>query len=465
MVGYTYMTLTQRRIFLIVLMIIFIVATPMVILYSSGYQIDWETWRLQKTGGVYINAYPKGASISVDGTLKEVTSTLFLSQGKMISGLIPGTHTIKVEKTGFAPWEKNLEVKPNLVTEARNIFLTPVNKEAIVVVDGINDFIISDSQALIAYSQKNTITILDLASGAPKIIPQHAGESIGKISFGSDEDHLIIESFLKNKVRKYITNVKTGDITDILEDEAEKYVVLRQYPKGQEKLAALSSRNTLYTIDLTSPNAKTEIARNVSTFELFDTKLIYATLAPTILYEKDLTSGETVQITQSPIENFDSSARILRSGDGHLAIIDNKKILYLYNNVNSIFDLVARNVVKASFSPDKKKLLYQNRNELYVKYLREILIQPYKKIGDVDFITRFSQPIQNSEWFSYNNEYILFTTEGKLKFTELDGRDERNTQDITAVRSPLKIKYNSYDDHIYFLDGTTLKKISLLEDK
>lgn len=459
------MTLTQRRIFLIVLVVVFIIAAPLVILYSSGYQIDWKTWRLQKTGGIYINAYPKGASISVDGVQKEIISTLFLSQGKLISGLIPGTHDVKVEKSGFTPWEKNLEVKPNLVTEARNIFLAPINKKESVVVDGINDFIVSDSQALIAYSQKNTITILDLASGAANVIPQHAGESIGKISFGSDENHLIIESFLKNKVRKYVTNVKTGAITDIPEDEADKYVVLRQYPSGQEKLAALSSRNTLYTIDLASPNAKTETARNVSTFELFDTKLIYATLAPTILYEKDLVSGETVQITQSPIDNFDSSARILRSGDGHLAIIDNKKTLYLYDDVNAVFNLVARNIIKASFSPDKKKLLYQNRNELYVKYLRDILIQPYKKIGDVDFITRFSQPIQNSEWFSYDNEHILFATEGKLKLVELDDRDERNTQDISAVRSPLKIKYNSYDDYIYFLDGTTLKKISLLENK
>ena len=102
---------------------------------------------------------------------------------------------------------------------------------------------------------------------------------------------------------------------------------------------------------------------------------------------------------------------------------------------------------------------------LYMSALRDILIQPYKKIGDVDFITRFSQPIQNSEWFAYDNEHVLFATEGKLKFVELDDRDERNTQDIAAVRSPLKIKYNSYDDYIYFLDGTTLKRISLLENK
>ncbi len=465
MIPLPYMTLTQRRLFFIVLVVVFIITTPLVILYSSGYQIDWKTLSLQKTGGIYINTYPKGVSISVDGVLKEITSTLFLSQGKIISGLIPGLHTVTVEKNGFIPWQKAFEVKPNLVSEARNIFLAPVDKQTSMVVDGINDFIISDSQALIAYSQKNTITILDLASNTPKIIPQHTGESIGKISFGSDENHLIIESFLKNRVRKYITNIKTGAITDIPESETEKFIVLRQYPNGQEKLVALSNKNSLYTLDLSSPNTKSEIAHNISTFDLFDTKLIYATLSPTIVYEKDLVSGDITQITQSPIENFDNSAKILRSGDGHLAIIDSKKTLYLYDNVNLDFKLVARNVVKALFSPDKKKLLYQNRNELYVKYLREILIQPYKKIGDVDFITRFSQPIQNSEWFSYDNEHILFVTEGKLKLVELDGRDERNIQDITAVHSPIKLKYNSYNDYIYFLDGSSLKRISLLENK
>lgn len=459
------MSLTQRRIFLILLVVVFLIATPLIILYSSGYQINWKTFRFQKTGGIYINAYPKGVSIYIDNIKKDITGTLFLSQGKLISGLIPGNYTIRVEKEGFMPWKKSLEVKPNLVSEARNIFLVPINKEPSIVVEGINDFIISDSQALIAYSQKNTITILDLANNTPKIIPQHTGESIGKISFGSDENHIIIESFFKNKVRKYITNVKTGVITDIPEDETEKYVILRQYPNGEEKLIALSNKNILYSIDLASPNVKVEIARNISMFDLFDAKLIYATLSPTILYEKDLINGEIKQITQSPIDNFDSSAKIFRSGDGHLAIIDSKKTLYLYDDVNYTFKLIARNITKASFSTDKKKLLYQNRNELYVIYLREILIQPYKKIGDISFITRFSQPIQNSEWFSRDNEHILFITEGKLKLVELDDRDERNTQDVTSVRSPMKLKYNIYDDNIYFLDGSTLKKISLLENK
>ena len=425
--------------------------------------MNWGTGSLEKTGGVYIGAYPKGTDIRIDGALKGTTSTFLLSQGKLVSRLTPARNAVRVEKSGFAPWEKTLDIEPNKVTEARNIFLAPLEKQAIIIALAINGFIISDSHALIAFVQKEGITVLDVSTNAATLIPRAEGESIGKINFGSDENYLIIESLQKNKTRKYVLNRDTGTVTDIPEDEMEQYMKLKQYPGGQKKLVALSDQNALYALDLDTPGEKTVLARNVSNFELFGSKVMYATITPTILYEKDLASGETTQITRTPLENFDNAGKMLRSDDGHIAIIDSKKTLFLYDNEKNAFNQIARNVLKAAFSSDKKKLLYQNQNELYVLYLRDILIQPYKKIGDIELITRFSRPIQNSEWFAYDNEHILFTTEGKLKLTELDGRDERNTHDVIAVKSSSKIIYNSYDDTIYFLDGTTLKKISLLE--
>ncbi len=459
----TSMTIRQRRFYFALLAVTFLVGTPMVILYSSGYRIDWNTGDLEKTGGIYIGSYPKGVDISVDGVLQGTTSTFPLSQGKLISRLTPTRHAIRVEKAGFAAWEKTLTIEPNMVTEARNIFLAPLEKSAVIIAQDINGFVIADSQALIAYVQKDGIVLLDVSKDSSTLIPQSAGEFIGKISFGSGENYLIVESLLKNKVRKYVYDSAIGKIIDIPEEDLEKYVKLKQYPGGQKRLIALSSLNTLYALDLDKPGEKIVVAKNVSNFELFDSKIIYATITPTILYEKDLASGKTMQITQTPIDNFDNAGKILRSGDGHIAILDNRKTLFLFNDEKSAFEQIARNVLKASFSADKKKLLYQNQNEIYVKYLRDILIQPYKKKGDIELITRFSQPIQNSEWFDFDNEHILFTTEGKLKLTELDGRDERNTHDIITMKSPSKLTYNFFNDTLYFLDGTTLKKISLID--
>ena len=57
----------------------------------------------------------------------------------------------------------------------------------------------------------------------------------------------------------------------------------------------------------------------------------------------------------------------------------------------------------------------------------------------------------------------MLGAENKTKLIELDNRERRNAYDITEAKEPMKIKYNNYDDYIYFLDGSELKKITLLE--
>ena len=106
--------------------------------------------------------------------------------------------------------------------------------------------------------------------------------------------------------------------------------------------------------------------------------------------------------------------------------------------------------------------MYQNAKEIFIYYLKDIRIQPYKNRGDIEFITRFSKSITHSEWFAYDNEHIIFAVDKLIKFTELDSRDQRNIYDIIGVKDALKIKYNSYDDYLYYLDGLTLKRLTLL---
>ena len=201
----------------------------------------------------------------------------------------------------------------------------------------------------------------------------------------------------------------------------------------------------------------------MSNFEIFDSMLIYATTKPTIVYEKNLASGETEQLIKTPLNGeIGLGSKILRSRDGNRALIDNKRTLYIYNHETQTFDRLADSMVSVSFSPDGKKLIYQNTNEIYVYYLKDIRIQPYRVRGDKELITRFSKPIVNIEWFAYDNEHILFTVDKMLKLTELDGRDQRNTYDIAAVENPSRLVYNSTDDYIYLLDGHSLERTALL---
>ncbi|MBI1755416.1 hypothetical protein HYR65_04005 [Candidatus Azambacteria bacterium] len=458
------MTLRRRRMYFFLLVAVFFIAAPAVILYSQGYTLDLNNFSLKKTGAIFLSTSPKGVRIFVDNLLAASTSDIIFSQGKLLSHMAPKEYDVRIEKEAYSPWDKKLEVKPQLVTEARNIFLVPQRPLPLTIEKKVSDVIISDSNAMIAYVKTDGAAIFDVSS--PKIIPLAAqpGEKVGNVRFGADENYLVVESFLNNRVRKYLLNVASGETTQISEDNNEQFIKIRQYPAGEPKIIALSSNRELYFMDTRSQQEKTTIATNISNFELFGDKILYATVAPTVFYEKDLVSGKTEQLNQTPVVQFDFSSKILRSRGGFVAFIDNEQSLFIYNQEEKIFHLIAKNVLSAIFSDDDKKLMWQNKNEIYIYYLKDIVIHPQKAAGEIELITRFSKPVGAIAWFSYDNEHILFAADEKLKLIELDGRDKRNVYDIAEVKKPVKIIYNDFDDFIYFLDGQTFKKITLIKN-
>ncbi len=455
------MNLRKRKIYFLGAVAIFIIATPLLILYSTGFRFDFKTFSFAKTGGIFISSDPKGVDIYINGELAEKTSTNIFSQGGLVSGLKANKYTVVIKKNNYRDWGKKLTVNENLVTEARNIFLVPEKLREEVIADNINDFVFSDSQSMIAYAAENTVNITRLTSGNIEQVVFDKKERIGRISFLGD-DYLIIESLAQNKLKKYLYNIASKEIIPLKENTGEKYIKIERAPGEKLKLIALSNQNILYVVDAGSQNEQEIIAKDVSNFEIFGTMMIYVTTAPVVLYEKDLTSGKTEQLIKAPIDGVSIASQLLRSKDGNRAIIDNKQRLYLYNNETGLFDLVASDIISAKFSPDGKKLMYQNTKEIFVYYLKDIRIQPYKNKSDMELVTRFSKPITHSEWFAYDNEHIIFAAEKLIKFTELDSRDQRNTYDIAVINNALKIKYNSYDDYLYFLDGSIFKKITLL---
>ncbi len=113
------MTRRTRRVILISTIIFFIFFAPSVLFYAWGYGFDWEKKKPVLTGGFYFKSIPKNAEIYLDDKLKEKTPAF-------IKRLIPNYYQIKVSKEGYHPWQKKLRVESELVTEAKNILLIPI---------------------------------------------------------------------------------------------------------------------------------------------------------------------------------------------------------------------------------------------------------------------------------------------------------------------------------------------------
>ncbi|MFA5144135.1 MAG: PEGA domain-containing protein [Candidatus Omnitrophota bacterium] len=119
--------------------LLFFITLPILLSYSLGYRIDYRALKIYKTGIIFINSKPSGASIYVNDKLH---NSLTPSQ---IEDLNPGVYKIKVKRDGFYPWEEELIVRPNMVTKAESIILFPVIQEMnLMIAKPIADFAISD---------------------------------------------------------------------------------------------------------------------------------------------------------------------------------------------------------------------------------------------------------------------------------------------------------------------------------
>ncbi len=85
---------------------IFVIAIPLLILYSSGYRLD-ENFRVVKTGGVYLENTEYEVTVKING--KRVKTGRF-ERNILVRDLSPKTYLISVEKEGYRSWRKNVKV-------------------------------------------------------------------------------------------------------------------------------------------------------------------------------------------------------------------------------------------------------------------------------------------------------------------------------------------------------------------
>lgn len=132
------MTQRARRIIFSITILLFVVATPLILLYAWGYSFDWQTRRIALTGGLYLKSTPDDAKIYLNDKLKGETNTL-------VRRLAPKEYQVKIVKDGFHPWAKRLKVESKIVTGARDILLIPLEPKVEIINEVLpNDFSLQD---------------------------------------------------------------------------------------------------------------------------------------------------------------------------------------------------------------------------------------------------------------------------------------------------------------------------------
>ncbi len=103
------------------LAILILAITIGAIFYGRGFKPNFKKGSIDRTGLIVAKSQPTGANVYIDGRLNNATDT-------NINYLEPKTYKIRIEKDGYTPWEKNVEIKADLATEI-NALLFPLAPE------------------------------------------------------------------------------------------------------------------------------------------------------------------------------------------------------------------------------------------------------------------------------------------------------------------------------------------------
>lgn len=102
----------KPRIVLFITIVVLITASLLLVRYGQGYRFTFNKNNIQlsATGLIAVTSEPDGASIYIDNHLTSATNTTV--------NLSPGDYTIRVEKEGYLPWQKQVKVQKEVVTQA-----------------------------------------------------------------------------------------------------------------------------------------------------------------------------------------------------------------------------------------------------------------------------------------------------------------------------------------------------------
>lgn len=513
------MTFYQRRVFLFFFVLLFIIIAPTIVFFAKGYRFDMKNGIFVFSGSITFKSVPRDVDVFLNNKIQDKKKISFINNSYTINGLRPGRYTLRCEKDGYTSWEKNVEVHSGISTEFWNILLVQKkeNQEISLHTDkNVKQFFLSprDKQEIVFFSEneeKREVYLLNTKTNETEkifetkdfffldpaeeenvewssdnkhiFIPFQDNENvktyiIAKIRKEQIEDPINLNEIFDGKetddITKKTTSIKAKNVSDEIEPATSFKKVRWMFDKTDE-LVVLTEDNELYYLNFNSPEKKILIDQHVSSFNFAGNRIYYAQLPNNIVWEIKNDSIETKrQITS---QSFPSEGGLteLTVYDEYRLTIKNKQNgnLFIFNEEKEkneiIIKIINSDIKGTQFSDDGKKLLYWTDTEIWFLMLRDWDVQPIRKKGDHELITRFSMPLKNVQWMnSYEN--IIFSAGNKIKSAEIDIRDHINIVDIIESSKDFENRdffYNKGNQTLFFKNQEneidTLKSVIIID--
>ena len=443
------MNLKIRRSIFYALIVIFLILVFFIIPYSNGWRFDFSTFSFVRLGGLYLNVEPTEFSVRVDKLTFEIKSS-FMKSGLLIANLFPKTYHVSIQKNGYQSWNKNLTIKPSIVTQVYPIILILEKKSEELLETKVKDF--SPNVNYLAWKDMNNKLRIDgkIIKGTD-FIAWLAGERSVLVYDEITKNYFVINPAQNNSalnINLLFNNLKYQKNID------DKNPIKRifAHPSNKNKLVLITNKN-LYVLDFYKPSL--EIMKNgqYTLFSVSGEEIFFTDTSS--LYRYDLNKNETATIlNQEGINSLEISPNnqfIAFSSGNKLALLDRSK------NENNLINLID-NPIFFKFSPDSKKIaVVYNDNKIKIFFIGDDYELFNKKAtGTSSFDINSLDPSLPIAWHN-NSCYLFVKSEKSLKFLEINDDQPVNLQTIDTGID--KYFYNDQKNVIYLIKNESLYKI------
>ncbi|HLD27894.1 MAG TPA: PEGA domain-containing protein [Patescibacteria group bacterium] len=408
------MNVRSRRFLTLAFVLIFLVASPVVILHTLGYKYNFQKNRLEKTGIFFIKSYPKNADIYLDGqpTKKQTPNRL--------TRLLPKTYNVSIGQEGYFSWSKDLPVSSQKTTFIENISLFKSEFDFSQKLAGeFTGFVPSPDGLGIALLEKTaagyqlwkydvlTEDFTELLNLPEFYLPSVTAWSSNsrKLAVKYGLDYLILDAADPSYYNK-LSKISPFNFTDVKWDFFNDNVIYGLNSRGLHKINILSRETTLLTEDeiidfYPLPNGLIFISKNRDKAYLS-------------LWQKEKAEPIFSLPLSDEYEFFSLNDSLLMLKDAS----QNQVYIIEPDNQNKPVKSFIKNL--QSFNWLNNGLLYWNNSELWAYY---------PDSDESILLERTSQQINYAFWHP-NGDYIFAVISGKLKIYELDSRDRRNVYEL-----------------------------------
>ncbi len=406
---------------------VFIILSPLAVLYVRGLKPDINQGKTKETGIFTSKTDPSGAVVFLNSDEKGKTplDVRFLASGDI---------HVDIKKQGYRTWSKRLAIIPGRVTWAQSgvdtLFLFKEDSGFTKIDDGVDDFIQTTDSYIYTQTDKLVVTdtgdikdkkYFNITKGTPYLIK------------GSPNNKTFLIYNTENAYLFRPSNSKLEEISKITK---------------KSSLLKFTDSGSLYTIEgnklvfrENSFSSPVTLATNLSTFELLDDDIYGISATDNKLYffgkAGNLTKQELAELPE--LEN----PNLIITPSKAIYILENKNFYHLGNSLEKISSNVER--IVHPYGSELITIIIPGELDTYRSGQKQPQTINRSTDGYDDAVVR------------EDIGYAFIVSNKTLKAIELDQRDSPNIYDFKDLNEPIKIHIDQDTENLTVLDNKELK--------